>query len=129
VAASLAETLYAQRRFEEAEEYTRVSEDTAARDDYVSQIVWRSVRAKAIGSEGRFGDAERLAHEAVVLAADTDSIDLRGDALMSLAEVLRLADRADEAVSVIEEALRLYEQKGNLVSADRARSLLDGLRN
>jgi class 3 adenylate cyclase/tetratricopeptide (TPR) repeat protein len=129
VAASLAETLYAQRRFEEAEEYTLVSEDTAARDDYVSQIVWRSVRAKAIGSEGRLGDAERLAREAVVLAADTDSIDLRGDALMSLAEVLRLADRADEAVSVIEEALRLYEQKGNLVSADRARSLLDGLRN
>jgi class 3 adenylate cyclase/tetratricopeptide (TPR) repeat protein len=129
VAASLAETLYAQRRFEEAEEYTRVSEDSAARDDYVSQIVWRSVRAKAIGSEGRLGDAERLAREAVVLAADTDSIDLRGDALMSLAEVLRLADRADEAVSVIEEALRLYEQKGNLVSADRARSLLDGLRN
>jgi class 3 adenylate cyclase/tetratricopeptide (TPR) repeat protein len=129
VAASLAETLYAQTRFGEAEEYTRISEDTAARDDYISQIVWRSVRAKAIGSEGRLGDAERLAREAVALAADTDNIDLRSDAYMALADVLRFAERSHEAVSVIEEALRLYEEKGNLVSAGKARSLLDKLQD
>jgi class 3 adenylate cyclase/tetratricopeptide (TPR) repeat protein len=128
IAARLAGAVYAHGRFEEVERYTRVSEDVAASDDYLSQILWRSVRAKAIAFGGRLSDAEQLAREAVALAEDTDNIDLRGDALMALAEVLRLAERPDEAVPVIEEALRLYEQKGNLVSTGNARSLLDQLR-
>jgi predicted ATPase/class 3 adenylate cyclase len=123
-AAALADAVYCQRRFEEAEHYTRISEKAAARDDYASQILWRSVRAKAIAQQGRLGEAQRLAREAVSLAEDTDHIDLHGDALMALAEVLRLAERRDEAVPVIREAFRLYEQKGNRVSADEARSLL-----
>jgi tetratricopeptide (TPR) repeat protein len=102
-------------------------EEAAARDDYLSQILWRSVRAKAFARKGRLADGEQLAREAVTLAEATDDIDFHGDALMALAEVLRLADRPGEAVSVIQEALRLYEQKGNLVSADKARSLLEEL--
>jgi len=124
VAANLANALYVQGRFQEAEQYTRISEDTASRDDYLSQILWRSVRAKVIASEGRLDEAERLAREAVMLAEDTDNIDLRGNASMALAAVLRLAERPDEAAPLIQEALRLYEQKGNLVSAGKARALL-----
>jgi len=89
--------------------------------------LWRSVRARAIASLGRPSDGEQLGREAVALARDTDNIDLRGDALMALAEVLRTAQRPEEAVPLIGEALRLYEQKGNVVSAGRARSLLDEL--
>jgi tetratricopeptide (TPR) repeat protein len=118
----------AQGRLEEAEQYTRIGEDASAADDYASQILWRSVRAKAIASQGRLGDGEQLGREAVALARDTDDIDLRGAASMALAEVLRIAERPDEAVPLIEEALRLYEQKGNVVSAGKARSLLDELR-
>jgi class 3 adenylate cyclase/tetratricopeptide (TPR) repeat protein len=127
-AARLADAVYGQGRFEEAEQYTRISEETAARDDYFSQILWRSVRGKAIASEGRPSDGEQLAREAVALSEETDDINLHGDALMALAEVLRLAKRPDEAVPVIQEALGLYERKGNLVSAGKARSLLDELR-
>jgi predicted ATPase/class 3 adenylate cyclase len=126
--ARLAEAVYAQGRFEEAEQYTHISEESAAPDDCISQILWRSVRAKAIASQGQLGDGEQLGREAVALARDTDNIDLRGDALLALAEVLRIAKRPDEPVPLIEEALRLYEQKGNVVSAGRARSLLDELR-
>jgi hypothetical protein len=71
--------------------------------------------------------AERLATAAVRLAENTDALNLTGDALLDLSEVLRLAERPDEAVPVIQEARRLYEQKGNLVSADKARSLLGEL--
>jgi tetratricopeptide (TPR) repeat protein len=126
VAAELADALYAQGRFDEAQRYTRVSEKAAAPDDYASQILWRSVRAKATAREDPDG-AEQLARSGVTLAADTDAIDARGDSFMALAEVLLLAERPDEAVPVIREALRLYEQKGNLVSADKARSLLGEL--
>jgi class 3 adenylate cyclase/tetratricopeptide (TPR) repeat protein len=127
-AAQLAEVLYRQGRFEEAEHYTRISEEASPPDDYISQILWRSVRAKAIASEGRLSEGEELAREALALAGDTDHIDVRGDVLMALAEVLRVGERPDEAGALIQEALRLYEQKGNVVSASRARSLLDELR-
>jgi predicted ATPase/class 3 adenylate cyclase len=127
VAAELADALYAQGRFEEAQRYTRVSEETAAQDDHASQILWRTVRAKAFAREGRLADGEELTREAVTLAEATDNINLRGDALMAFAEVHVLAERPREAVPVIKQALRLYEQKGNLVSADKARALLGEL--
>jgi hypothetical protein len=38
--------------------------------------------------------------------------------------VLKLADRPEEAAAAAEEALRLYERKGNVVSAGSARMLL-----
>jgi hypothetical protein len=43
---------------------------------------------------------------------------------MALADVLCLAERPGEAAPLIQEAFRLYEQKGNVVSAGKARSLL-----
>jgi hypothetical protein len=45
---------------------------------------------------------------------------------MTLAEVLRRAGRAAEAAPALEDALRLYEQKGNTVLARRAREALAG---
>jgi predicted ATPase/class 3 adenylate cyclase len=129
LAARLADALYSQGRSEEAEEYTRISDEASASDDYFSQVLWRVVRAKAVASVGRLEDGEQLAREAVALAEETDDIDHHGTALIALGDVLRLADRSDEAATVIQDALCLYEQKGNLVSAGRARSLLEGLRN
>lgn len=127
VAAMLANAVHCQGVFEDAERFTRISEETAARDDYSSQILWRFVRAKAIANGGRLAEGEQLAREAVAFAEDTDDINLHGDALMALAEVLQLAERPDEAAPFIDQALRLYEQKGNLVSAGEARSLLAAL--
>jgi hypothetical protein len=43
---------------------------------------------------------------------------------LDLGEVLRVALRPEEATDVIAQALALFERKGNLVSADRARALL-----
>ena len=71
------------------------------------------------------GDALRLAHEAVTLAQESDFLPAHADALADLAEVLRLADQEDEARAAIEEAIVLYEQKGNLLAAGVARASLD----
>jgi class 3 adenylate cyclase/tetratricopeptide (TPR) repeat protein len=128
-AGKLSDVLYGQGRFQEAERYTQISEEAAADDDYYSQILWRAVRGKAIAGQGRLRDGEQLARQAVALAEETDDINLHGDALMALAEALRLAEGPDEALPVVEEALGLYEQKGNLVSAGKARSLLAELQN
>ena len=44
--------------------------------------------------------------------------------MAGLGEVLAVAGRRDEAARIFEDALRLYERKGNLVSAGRVRGTL-----
>jgi tetratricopeptide (TPR) repeat protein len=123
-AARLAHSLYAQKRYVEAEDYTKISEQAGASDDIATQMFWRQVRAKALARRGEDGAAEDLAREAVALAEPTDALDMRADALVDLAEVLRLVGRKDEPKAVLEDALRLYERKGNVVSAGRVRDAL-----
>ena len=123
-AARLAQSLYAQQRYEEAEHQTRISEQAGASDDMMTQVLWRQVRAKALARRGEDGAAEDLAREAVALVEPTDALDMRADALVDLAEVLRLVGRKEEPKGVLEDALRLYERKGNVVSAARARDVL-----
>jgi electron transfer flavoprotein alpha/beta subunit len=50
-----------------------------------------------------------------------DFTNVQADALVDLGETLRVLNRPDGAA--YEEALRLYEQKGNVVSADAVRPL------
>ena len=52
---------------------------------------------------------------------------MRGQSHSDLGQVLRLAGRASEAAAVVGEAVELYEQKGNTVSAGLARATLSEL--
>ena len=90
--------------------------------------MWRAASAKVLAREGEVDEALRLAREAVAIIAETDWLNSRGDALLDLAEVLDLAEKPDEAAPRIAEALHLYEQKGNIVAAAKARELLAELR-
>jgi len=69
-------------------------------------------------------EAERSAREALDLVARTDALNRHGDSLLVLAEILSFRGRENEADGQIREALRLYEQKGNAVSAERAKAML-----
>ncbi len=68
--------------------------------------------------------AEELARAALQIARHTDGITTVADTLMDLAEVLRISGRGEEGRSVLREALDLYGQKGNVISAAQARTLL-----
>ena len=124
LAAKLAEALYAQGRDDEAFELSEVSKRASAPDDLSPGVQWRAVQAKLLAKRGDAAAAEALAREAVALAGETDFLVLHADALMDLAEVLRLTDRDSEAAPFVEQALELYEQKGHVVGAERARALL-----
>jgi Flp pilus assembly protein TadD len=63
----------------------------------------------------------------VELLRPTDTPAVQADALADLAEVLARRGRNDDARAALEEAVTLYERKGNVVSMARARSLLDAL--
>ena len=95
-----------------------------ASDDTLTHVIWRAVKAKALASDGRCMQAEALARSALALVEPTDMLWHHGDALLDLAEVLRLCSRPDEAADAVRAALALYEAKGNVAAADRARTLL-----
>jgi class 3 adenylate cyclase len=124
-AAELADAIYQQGRYEEAEGWTRVAQDSAGEDDLDAALCWTPVRAKILARQSRIEEAERLSNENLELVSHTDALNRHADSLLALAEILRIADRDDEAAEVTRSAVRFYEMKGNIVSAGRARSLLD----
>jgi class 3 adenylate cyclase/tetratricopeptide (TPR) repeat protein len=125
-AAMLAQALYAQARLEEAERFCRASRQAAAAEDLSAQVTWRGVHAKILARHGRTADAETVARDAVALVAATDFLTYRGDAMLDLAEVLEVSGKPADAEAAIRAGLELYERKGNLVAAERARSRLGG---
>jgi len=127
MAGLLAQCLYLQGRFDEAEDMCVISKNAAAPDDLESQVLWRSVQAKGIARKGFFDEAMELAATAVELSNSTDSPVMKGAALLDRAEVLELAGSTREAASLIKQAIPLYAAKGNLVSTERARTRLAAL--
>ena len=126
LAHALGNALYAQGRFEEAEQLTHECEAASRPNDVHSQILWRSTRAKILARRGQLDAAERLAREAVAFAADSDFYPARAEALIDLAEVLEIAGDADGAATATQEAIRFYELKGNVLAIGRARARLHG---
>jgi hypothetical protein len=89
--------------------------------------MWRAIRAKLFAQKGEVAMAEQLARDSVALAAASDFYLAHADALMDLAEVLKIRERQAEAAVSITEAITLYEQKGNDLAAARAREQLAAL--
>ena len=120
----LAEALYRQDRLDEAERYAKLCEELSAPEDVSSQFLWRCVRGKILARAGRHSEAEATVREGVRLIREAEDPDSQATAILDLAEVLRLAGDNDEARRQTEEAVRLYEAKGNTVGARLARMLL-----
>jgi DNA-binding SARP family transcriptional activator len=125
--AELAEALLLQGLHEEADRRSAIARSLGAEDDLLTQILWRSVRAKLLATRDELMEAEHLAREAVRLAENTDALNHRAKAALDLGEVLRIAGRSHEAGEAVENAIELLDRKGNLVAAKRARTLLDEL--
>lgn len=126
-AAFLGRSLYEQGRYEEAEAFTRTSEELAPSEDLTARGDWVSTRAKLLARKGEFEEAEKLAREALAIFKEEAEVRDRADALIDLAEVLELAGRAEEARPQVEEAVRLYEIKGIVPSLEKARRRLEHL--
>jgi tetratricopeptide (TPR) repeat protein len=126
IAVSLAETLYLQGREGEAEQLTLVSKEATSSDDVWAQVAWRAARSKILARRGELEEAERLAREAVELIAPTDALNMRAHALGSLAQVVAAAGRTEEAAEHTDEAVRLYETKGNVAAAANVRAVAAG---
>jgi class 3 adenylate cyclase/tetratricopeptide (TPR) repeat protein len=127
VAALLAQTLYLQGRYDEAEQTAQHVRDISAVEDFDPQVRWRSVQAKVLARRGAFEQADALSGEAVAIAEETDWYRFHADALADRAEVLELAGRRADAATALRTALELYERKQARVDARRTRERLERL--
>ena len=96
-------------------------------EDVFTQALWRQVQALVHTHRGRHAEAEALAREAVAVLEPTDALNMQGDALYDLGEVLATAGHHEAAASAFQEALARYERKQIIPLARRTRERLAAL--
>jgi tetratricopeptide (TPR) repeat protein len=121
MASYLGQVLWLRNDADGALRYSEIAEEIGDADDILTQVPWRSVRAKVLASRGEAEAARRLATEAVELAAGTSHTHLRAEALIDLAEVLTSIGERESAGPPLREALWLFEEKGDVASAEPLR--------
>ena len=118
---NLAQALLELGRDDEAEQWLERGRETAPSEERLPGSVAPG-KGKVLARRAEYEEGERVAREAVALAAETDMLNAHGDALRRPRRGTgpgRSGPRAE-----LEQALALYERKGNLVMAERARAML-----
>src|SRR5207244_7447939 len=99
-------------------------ERIASPDDFEPRVRQSCVRARVLARRGDH-DAAAKAIQAAAAAGDaTDYLGLRVYAAISLAEVERLGGRSRGERAALEKALRLAEEKEDVLTAGRVRERL-----
>jgi tetratricopeptide (TPR) repeat protein len=124
VASELALALCEQGRYDDAREWAAAAEAHAPAGDIAAQFSWRSAAARVRGASDDAEAGLALALEALDLVRRTDALTDHGNVLLEVAELLRRANRHEQAVARTEEALALFARKEDVASARRARILL-----
>ena len=115
----LAHVLCDRNVIDEALTLTEQAEHISAEDDYLSQVLWRSARARALATRDP-QQALGLAAEAVARAGAAGDPVFHGGSLLSLAEVHEAADRWPEALNAIQQAITLFQSKGATAYVEQA---------
>jgi tetratricopeptide (TPR) repeat protein len=114
-------------RWDEAESFARTSRELSASDDFASQVVWRTARARVLAHRGEAAESERLARAAIEIVEPTDYLTMQAEAREVLGIVLAEIGSADEARAAFEEALARFERKGHVPGAARVRGRIAAL--
>jgi DNA-binding SARP family transcriptional activator/tetratricopeptide (TPR) repeat protein len=122
-AGELAHVLYGLGRYEEAETWTRIAEDAVGEDDLDAALAWKPVDAMLKARAGDVVEGEMQLRELLSITP-SEAVYRTAEQLLGLAEVLRLADRDDEAREAASKAIELYTRKGNIVAAEATRPLV-----
>ena len=115
MAGFLADALSQDGEHEEADELAGFSEAHAPASDIVTQVLWRTARARARAEE-QSAEAEPLARHAATLARDTDYPDIKARAFTCLGQVV---GPGGEQASLFAEAREAWERKGNVSAVAR----------
>ena len=124
-AATLARVVYAQDRLDEAEALAHEAARDAAPADLAPQFGWRMVRAAVLARRGEGGEAVRLTSDALRLVERTDWLNDRADVLAGHANALAAIGDERASRKALDEAIALYQRKGNTVAAESLREALE----
>ena len=113
-----------QGKDDEALAFADETEKIAQPDDFEPHARQGCVRAVVLARRGDHSGAQRALDVASATIEQTDYTTLQAFAAMCRAEVQHLAGRTDGERAALEEALRLSESKGDVLTADRARGRL-----
>jgi tetratricopeptide (TPR) repeat protein len=127
LASRFAEVLYAQDRFEEAQQMTEQAQADAPPGDIDAQARWRVARAKLLARSGQFSAARTLLDEAAALISPTSWAALQAEILMAKGGVERLAGEREQAAASLGAALRIYQDRHAIPLADQAAAALASL--
>ena len=122
LAAFLAQARCTLGRYEEAAEVAEVATSSMIA---VERALGLGVLARVRARSGDGEEAEALITEAVAIVEQTDFLFDRGTVFLDRADVLHELGRAEESRAALERAVGEFERKGDLVSAGRARSMLN----
>ena len=111
ISALLALALCSQGRYEEAEPFTRESEEIGAPDDLTTQASWRAARAEILAARGEADAAIAVGREGVALIDSTDMTTDRTTAHVGLGSAFAILGRRDEARTSFERAAELLSEK------------------
>jgi class 3 adenylate cyclase len=123
-AAELGRVLCERGSYDEADRFAATSEELSGPGDPFNASLIAGIRARVLASRGDLEAASGAAQEAVARAAAGDCLELTADAYRALADVLQASGQAEDAEAALRDALRLYEEKGNLIAAERVRKAL-----
>jgi hypothetical protein len=107
----------------------QLAETLGAEDDVMNLVISHSVRARLALGDGDYAAAERWARGAVEHAARTDFILRQATTKLELARVLTAVGKPDEAAAEAQDAVDLFEAKGDQPNAAKARGLRDQLKS
>jgi tetratricopeptide (TPR) repeat protein len=127
IAGMLAHLYVAQGRFAEAERYARICRETATDDDVDAQARGLAATARVLAARGELEAAEAGIREAVAIVERTDYLELRGEILCDLAEVLGSGGRWRDAADALRRAAENFDAKGAIFKADRVRRRLEAV--
>jgi hypothetical protein len=127
VAPMLAELRLRHGDTEAAKELAAMGRNLTHEEDVVSQSLWRVIEAKVAALAGDFGRALSLAADAVEWMERSDQLQWIAETYRGQAEVQLMAGRIDDGRTSLVRALELFEAKGDVPDARRARRSLDDL--
>jgi len=119
----LARVLCEQSRYQEALPLVEAGWEIDDQD----LLLAAAVRSRVLARLGKMAEGESHIRDALAQAAETDDVVTKGEALMALGEILKLAGRSEGAATAFEQALHLWEQKGHIVMSTKTRAALAGV--
>jgi class 3 adenylate cyclase/tetratricopeptide (TPR) repeat protein len=125
IARGLAEAAVRLSNLDEAERFCDLGEEFGTSEDVENEAHVALLRARIRAARGDLAVAEEGARRALEIYSETDFLERAAEAWLTLAEILRAqGEPGDETAA--QEALALYERKGNVVGAGWVRAFLEG---